>query len=212
MTLSTTLKALITKHEISESELARQTGIAQPIIHRILNSQNTNPKLETLKSIADYFMITISQLIGEIPLNAKNDFLKTSDQVFCAVPLITWEQASLWPKDHEIQRKNTIKILTNFQISSLAYCLQVKCSSMEPVFPNNSLLIIEPNNTPKNKDFVVIKLNTYHEVVIKQFILDGGNSYLQSLNPDLNFKNNSILPFKKENTYKGTVVQSITNY
>lgn len=59
------LKTLMTRMTLSEHELSRKTGIKQPIIHRLLSGENTNPKLDTVKPIARYFSISISQLIGE---------------------------------------------------------------------------------------------------------------------------------------------------
>lgn len=66
--LSANLKVLMSLSKINASELARRTGIAQPIIHRLSTGQNTNPKLATIKPIARYFSVTVSQLIGEDPL------------------------------------------------------------------------------------------------------------------------------------------------
>ena len=52
LSLSSRLKKLLTNANISEAELARRTGIAQPMVNRLATGKNKNPKLETLKPIA----------------------------------------------------------------------------------------------------------------------------------------------------------------
>lgn len=63
------LRNLMLNAKISEYELAKKTGVPQPSINKILNGKNTNPKISTLRPLAQHFMITISELIGETPLN-----------------------------------------------------------------------------------------------------------------------------------------------
>lgn len=58
---SLNLKTLMSLAQINASELARRTSITQPIIHRLSTGQNTNPKLPTIKPIARYFSVNVSQ-------------------------------------------------------------------------------------------------------------------------------------------------------
>ena len=111
--LSLNLKKLMKLRETNPSELARQTGVAQPIIHRIASGKNTNPKLETLKPLAVHFQVSISELIGdEIAFaetlarlrgesieqnpNSEKEALKTRSDCRCRVPLLSWEAVSRW--------------------------------------------------------------------------------------------------------------------
>lgn len=66
--LGSNLRKLLKKERLSEAALARLTGIPQPMINRLAKDKNTNPKLETLQPIVEYFSITFSQLLGEEPL------------------------------------------------------------------------------------------------------------------------------------------------
>ena len=68
--LSTNIRLLLNKKQISENELARRTGVAQQIINRMLSGENQNPKLATLIPLANYFMVSLNQLIGAEPLVA----------------------------------------------------------------------------------------------------------------------------------------------
>lgn len=62
--LSTNLKELIQKHGITVSELARQSKLHQPVVHRLTHGKTINPRIDTLVPIADYFDITLDELVG----------------------------------------------------------------------------------------------------------------------------------------------------
>ncbi len=187
--LSSNLKILMSLAKINASELARRTGIAQPIIHRLSTGQNTNPKLGTIKPIARYFMCSVSQLLGEEPLPNDQTFVRTSAEHrgWNRVPLISWKDATTWPKTLAEYKNtnNAIYISTDANVSKLAYSLVIKGCAMEPLFPEGTTIIVEPKRQPSDRDFVVVRLQGEEEARLKQVIIDGKDHYLKSLNPDL---------------------------
>lgn len=54
--------------DITENELARQTGVPQPTINRILSGESRDPRTGTLEKLAEFFNVTVTQLRGEAPL------------------------------------------------------------------------------------------------------------------------------------------------
>lgn len=62
--LSSTLKQLMAEKGIKSAELARKIGIGQPVIHRLMSGVTDNPQVHTLQPIAQYFGVTIDQLLG----------------------------------------------------------------------------------------------------------------------------------------------------
>lgn len=135
--LSSNLKTLMTSVHINASELARRTGIAQPIIHRLSTGQNTNPKLATIKPIARYFMVNISQLIGEEPLPSDQSPQITGNyRAWNRVPLISWKDATSWPEalPHYQTSDEVMYISTDANVSKLAYGLIIQGCAMEPLF------------------------------------------------------------------------------
>jgi len=71
--LAVILTRLIASHGLTSAELARRTGIAQPVIYRLMSGETINPQVLTLKPIADYFKISIDQLLGFVS-PSKNHF------------------------------------------------------------------------------------------------------------------------------------------
>lgn len=75
--LSAVLTYLMFKNGLTSSELARKTGVAQPVIYRLMSGNTENPQILTLKPVADYFGISIEQLLGSSPLNNQKILDKT---------------------------------------------------------------------------------------------------------------------------------------
>lgn len=83
-TINSVLTALMERKNINAHQLAaalieldpgeeEQKKDFQPTIWRILNSPDYTPTLPTLRVLAAYFDLTISQLIGEVPLPGDDD-------------------------------------------------------------------------------------------------------------------------------------------
>lgn len=187
--LSSNLKTLMQLAKINASELARRTGVAQPIIHRLSTGQNINPKLATVRPISEYFMVTVSQLIGEENLPSDKSFYRVSSEHrgWNRVPMIQWEDTIEWPDSLERyqEAEDSVYISTDANVSKMAYALVIKGCAMEPMFPEGTIVVAEPGRTPSDRDFVVVHLNGTRDARLKQVLFDGSDVYLKSLNPDL---------------------------
>lgn len=204
MKLNTILKMLLKEHRLSESELARRTGIGQPVIHRMASGETDNPKVATLIPIAQYFSLTINQLMGVDPL-PKDRVPGTYNpiaQTWNKLPLVTWEELVEWPT---ITRRTTqdLRISTDADVSDQAFAVIVKDSTMLPRFAEGTLLIIDPEVQPEDKDFVVVMLKGQKHPTFKQLLIDGDDSYLKPLNPDFN-----TVQMDKESKLVGVMVQA----
>jgi SOS-response transcriptional repressor LexA len=179
--LAATLKTLLQKRNLSESELARRTGVCQPVIHRMASGETDNPKIDTLRPIAKFFSISIDQLVGDAPLS--QEYVFHVEQELYNLPLITLQEAIKWPLI-----KNTTAPLplvqTDIKISNLAYAIRLKDSTMYPMFPDGTLLIIEPTQKYAHRDFVIAHLKNHTQAIFKQLLIDGNQTYLKSVNSD----------------------------
>lgn len=177
--LASTLKYLLQAHKLTESELARKTGICQPVIHRLASGETDNPKIESLRPIAKFFSISLDQLIGDIPLEL--DPTCFNAEPLFTVPLITMIDALSWPQKN-IQSPTLVQ--TDIKISESAFAVRLQKSTMHPTFPDGTLLIIEPNIAYQHGDFVVAHLKDEQQPTFKQFLVDGQRHYLKSINTD----------------------------
>lgn len=200
--LNKILRALMEETRLSESELARRCQIGQPVIHRILSGETDNPRVATLSQIANYFSISISQLIGDSPLpsNRLPGTHNLTANALSLVPLINWEQATHWPTDIN----NPSMVATDLVVEEGAFALMVKDNTMFPRFVEGMTLIIDPKRLAKNRDFVIVHLSEQPQAVFKQILTDGDDIYLKPLNPD--FK--TMLVDKSRFRFIGTVIQA----
>jgi SOS-response transcriptional repressor LexA len=202
-TLAEILQDLLRNEEINESELARRCGLKQPLLYRLSHGDNTNPTINSLRPIANYFGVSISQLIGETPLPKA---LQTHKTNWALLPLIDFEQAITWPNNRE-QIECKLKIYTDIDVSDEAYALQVCDSTMLPRFIEGTILVVDPNSQQKNRDFVIAQHQQHQQATFQQLLIEGCQRYLKPLN--------TAFPpqaMQEEDMVLGTVVQTKLNY
>ena len=202
--LSTNLKYLMQEAKLKTTELARATGILQPVLHKVVAGNTDNPRVCTLVPIAKYFNITLEQLLGLQPL--PQDRRQTTDLAdhWHPVPLLNnWTLCQEPLTDTE--RTNAHMVLVEGMVDTDAFALTVKDSTMLPLFTEGCLLIVSPNQAVKNGQFVIVQLADENEPLFKQILFDGSDVYLKPLNPD--FK---TIYLGKDASYKvlGVVVES----
>jgi transcriptional regulator with XRE-family HTH domain len=193
--LSVTLKQLLNEANISEAELARRTGIAQPMVNRLATGKNKNPKLETLKPITKYFSITFSQLLGEDPL--PNTYQQHAANAGHEVPLLHWETKRLQGRD-AIQL-----VLSTKSVASNAFALLVDNHAFTPRFPKHTLLIFDPTTPYQNKDFVAF--DSQGKVKLGQLLDSAQGLTISVLNPSATEEEPLLI---EQHEILGTLVQT----
>jgi len=208
--LGRAITALMQADNITESELARRTGIVQPLINQIVNGKNINPKLATIKPIANYFSVSISQLIGEDPLptSLQMETLRNKQKTWFEVPLLTWEKDNFHP---QVKLDTSIAFtLTDLCISDSAFAVEMHGSSMEPLIPSKMTIIIEPNRNPVDRDLVFAYLAKPNLLLCRQILIDADDKYLQTINP--NFVDATLHKLNAKDKILGVVVQAKKNF
>ena len=87
----TVLIKLMATHGINASELARRTNLPQPTIHRLAVGKTEDPKLSTLLSLANYFTISLDQLLGNVDIIS--EATNKNSPLTLSVPIISWTNA-----------------------------------------------------------------------------------------------------------------------
>jgi SOS-response transcriptional repressor LexA len=202
--MHTILKGLMAELGINESELARRTGIGQPVVHRICSGETDNPKVATLSPIANFFAVSIDQLIGTEPLSPDRipGTFNPDAQGWRQIPLLAWEQVLSWP--NLTQKSGPLPtISTDIELSQHAYALTVRDTTMEPRFPEGTVLLVDPNLQPNSLDFAIIHIEGQHLPNFKQILIDGEHTILKPLNAD--FKTSLL---DKPHKFLGVMIQS----
>jgi len=193
--LSLILKRLLFQKAMKPVDLARKLNIPQPTIHRIVTGKSTRPYLSSLVPIAKYFSLTVDQLLGESPLPSELSDISAQEKYPLSVgkikyiPLLLWEK--LFAATSQQETKEKIPFLGN--ISEKGFATIMPDSSMEPTFPRDGILIFDPDKTPGDRSYVLVKLHDSQLPVFRQLLLDLNHKYLKPLNPDLNAFNMRLL-------------------
>lgn len=175
-------------NEISQADLARETGVAQPTINKILSGNSKNPSVYNVAKLAAYFGITVEQIFGIEPLpeNLNIGQPTTGDRraLVKHVPVIGQSEFTddgiIWSDiQYSFSKNQYIKWHTT---DSDAYALRCTGDAMLPRLRPGEYIIIEPNTTYAAGDEVLIK-STDGRTLIKQFLYQQGSDItLYSIN------------------------------
>ncbi len=192
--LSKNLLRLMKQRTVRMADLARETGISPPVIYRLSNGITTNPNVDTLRPLAKFFGITIGQLVGDDPLPENSN-------PAARIPVLSWEHLT------DIEQTPLQFLYPSDSVPPSAFALTVEDSAMEPQFTKGSLIIINPELSPDDHDFVVVQLSKHKKPVLKQILFDGDDASFRSLRAD-------ILAIKPKEKYRifGVVVETRTAF
>lgn len=203
------LRKLMAEVDITEAELARKTGIPQPTLHRILSGSTKSPRGDSLLPLANFYCITINQLIGDEPLSDDRipGTFNPNVHGWTTIPVITWEMAANWSKTKTQLKKQSWGnwVSTDAVVSNNAFALMMQGDAMMPRFPDGTVLVIDPNCTPKNRDFVIGITKDQSTAACKQLLIDGSDRYLKPINKDFQ---STLIKDNKDCEIIGVVVQA----
>lgn len=208
--LSKVLQQLLYDHRMNAYELACAVGLPAPTVHRLVSGKSTRPYKSSLKPIADYFAISMEQLLGEEPLDTPQDIQKqtpfpTTSRII-EIPLIEW--ASLTHPQARQTSQQTV--IATSDLSDQCFAVIMNDSSMAPQFSRDSVLIIDPDKQPSDRSFVLVQLANSDIVVFRQILIDADYQFLKPLNPDLNAFKMRLL--EQDDKILGSLVEARQTY
>ena len=199
--ISVNLKKLLYLANVTPTELSRRTGIKQPIIHRLIVGENINPKLATIKPICDYFMITVSQLIGEENIGAAWDGLTScKHEGWEGVPIISWNQIAFFPLGEDYSEY----VFVDSEVTPEMFALTIPDESMEPVFLKNCKIVIDLNQSPSELDYVIARISC-NIFSIRQIIIISDKKYITPVNR----KSGTITELHSKDDLFGVIIQTV---
>lgn len=201
------LSNLMVECDIDDAKLSRETGIPASTISRIKLNPDANPTASTLRPIAKFFGISISQLLGDEPLpqdrlpGTHNPTGFTSFRV----PVIEWDWVNGWVENRGAapREKLTNWISTEKEVGSRSFALAIPTESFGIAFRKGSLIIVDPDRKPYDGDLILLNIQRDETILLRQFLKDGNDIYIRSVNPEM--KGTTIL---KEHIFFGVVIET----
>lgn len=199
--VSAVLNRLIASTGTSESELARRIEIPIATLNKLKTGRVVDPKASTLLLIANYFSITVDQLIGHAPFEVLNTrtlsyvpVLKTSDLLGTKVNQLTYDNHKEWVS---FERNDN-------SFARSLFALNVLGDAMWPYFDENTTIIVDQDLEVANKKCVVVYLAESNEIVLRQVFIDGNSLIVKPINSM--FKTVTLTP---NDRVLGVVIHSI---
>ncbi|MDP5211146.1 LexA family transcriptional regulator [Microbulbifer sp. 2205BS26-8] len=150
-----------------------------------------------------------SNLRDEIGVNSDN--LSIGPDIYGAVPLISSVQAGHWEEaiDNYQPGDGETTVLCTVPHSKYTFAVRVEGSSMEPKFTHGEIIIVDPEEDPKNGDYIIARRLDNQKVTFKQFISDSGEFFLKALNPQWP---EPIIPIDAKWEICGVVISRLENF
>jgi len=187
MDLCSNLQQLMRIHgNLSVSDLARLTDVPQPTRHHILMGATRNPRKKSLEALSTFFSVSTEQLKGNEPLPNIIPKIIQEDLKISTIPIIAWDMLKEWPIPTE--SLGLKEILLDKTVADHSFGLVVQDSSLEPLFPQNALLIFDFGKKPLDRDFVIVKLEQNEDTLFNRLFTDNHGSYIKQELEDGNAK------------------------
>ena len=181
-TLNDNYRYLLNKKGVTSSTVSNETGVSQSALSKLESGKSSNPRPSTLAKIAEYFGVTTDVMMSS---NLQLDGYNFEDDLrkVAMIPLISWVQAGDWREVVDnLQPGEGERIPTVYSPRDHTYALRVSGDSMEPKFSDGDVIIVEPNESPENGSYVIVRQNG-DEATFKQLQMDGSHCFLKPLNP-----------------------------
>lgn len=200
------IRKLMVKRNLKEADLARQIGLPQTTVNRLLLHEKSDPRINTLMPIAHFFGVTLGQLVGLEPITDSS--LLDVDSfimpvVAMNVPLIDWGSIYEWLTivDRSEFRHCKRWICTERPLGKKAYALD-SMPFMDAVFLPNATIMIDPDHPVRDGSYVVVIL---HGIIptVRKVLCDGSDWYFKPFDSNLPMQKR-----EKEHKVLGTVVES----
>ncbi len=189
------LQLLLENNKISINKIAQDLSIPIMTIRRLLYGETTDPRISTLKLIADYFGMTIDYLTSahnQLIINNSNRIKPYF------VPILTWEIVGTMNTINDLDLSNwedwqPVSLKDNNTIGENAFALKSR-PSMYPRFPQGTVFIFDPSLIPTDGDIILIRIKEDNEVTIRELTIDPPEWQLHSVAAGVN-----VLNYSKEN-------------
>lgn len=201
-----TMRHLMSLSNLSEADLCRGVNLPQTTINRLLSNQTNDPRISTLSAVANFFDITIEQLIGTEQLvnNEEKQNIRGS-----FLPILDWNSIKQWIDSEEREKYNRYHkewIRTESELSKGSFATLAP-SSTNDFFGRKSLLLLNLLSETDRKslpDGTIALIAAENEsLTLRQIIIDGSSILLKQL-----FSPHNVSKITQNEKIYGAVVEA----
>ena len=180
MSIADNLAYLMQLHHLSENRLARALDTSVMTVRRLLSGETEDPRILTLKAIADYFNTSVDFLLHEFN---HQPLTRMPAKISEYIPVLAWDSFS---EADDVQALDLSTCTSwypvvvpekNTQTTHL-FALRTR-PSMQPRFPLDTILVIKQSEQPLDGDLVVVKMRDSKQLSLRELKVDSPYWQLQ---------------------------------
>lgn len=182
-----------------QAAVAEMFGVSQKGARRWLEAE-AFPDISRLHQIVKKLRVSLDWLLSS---DSNAQAFETID-IANEIPLISWHSVLDWREGNN-EAVDTVQV-SGINISQESFAVRMEGSSMEPLFPEGCLLIIDPQKHQINRNYGLVFLHEEKRLTFKQILIDAEKTYLKSISPD--FVGVAPMLLTKDDIMLGMLVQS----
>lgn len=183
--ISENLKLLLYSHDLSPTALSKRLDIAQQTLQKIIAGISKRPHPSTVQCIAEYFNISETELLGQLPITYIEKIYKGPivNHTTIQVPLLSFENICKWlnkqyiPSDFIPFSKHISFDHTNL------FSTIMPDDVLSPYIQKGSILLFKPENKFIDRKFMLLRLSPEKSPLLRQIIFSEKDIFAKTLNP-----------------------------
>ncbi len=178
-----TLEFLLDYYKLTGIELSRATNIPPQTIARLLHGQTPDPRVSTVGALANYFKISVEQIMGTNPLMLKEQNDLHLAETVQRVPVLPWENLGEWDStvNHLSINNWSSWVYIPTVYDGAVFALEVMSNIFKPPFYKRSIVIVKPNTSPQDGQFIVLSEVDGNHCLIGQHVSNVGRLSLKNM-------------------------------
>jgi len=181
------LKKLIKAKHLTIEALANKLGLSVSTINRLLLSDNVDPKLSTLRTLAHYFGVSLDELVGDQSLQLEDihgSIGQRTDAQVQQVPILYWEQvAQAQTLTAQLSRPTWEHwVAISEWVGTGAFALRIQDRSLPKPFYFNTTIVVDPGREMIDGDFALALYR--NKPILCHVVTHGLDRYFRLLNID----------------------------
>ena len=181
------MKQLMHVANITEAKLARALDMPQGTVNRLLLGFSEDPRIATVQPIADFFGVSMEQLIGKEPLYLGKHLEQDTDEdggfryKTTSLPILEWEHVQDWVNLQEklLEKIELDWITTERHVTEGSYALLSK-PFLNTIIPANTPFVVDRHRKGTHGQLAII-LNENGVATARRIYEDGDKRYLAPL-------------------------------
>lgn len=205
--LAVKLDALFKNHKVNANQVAQKLGIPMMTIRRLISGETADPRISTLKLIADHFNVSIDLLLDEEKSHSSLSLAKVKPHF---VPVLDWSTAEkINTSIHDLDLSTwkewqPVSLNEQDELGKNAFALASR-PSMYPRFPQGTLFIFDPDLKPTDGDIILVKIKGNDELTLRELLIDPPEWKLQPIVPG----SNTLHYSKKDHSIMGVSLLTV---